>query len=350
MDMGIDRRKSAGTFFLWLLFGLFVIIFISLREKVYVLKLQQFSVIFLGILIEALPFVVIGAIVSSVIHIFLSEEMVARFIPKNRALGLLFAASLGFVFPICECAIVPVMRRLLQKKVPLYFAVTFMLAVPILNPVVMLSTYYAFGSIRMPLMRGFFGMVGAMLVGHIMGILQKEMPFLEKQKEKEKKERVKSQSFQIGKKEVSGVKVAPVAKKKSNRVLQVIHHVGHEVYDVGRFLIIGSMLSASLQTFVPRGALLQAGNTPVLNILILMLLAFLLSLCSEADAFIARTFVGQFSNSSILAFLIFGPMLDVKNVLMLMGSFKKKFVLKLAGMIVLVCFALALMVQILEMV
>lgn len=114
------------------------------------LMANDFITIFLSIIIEALPFILIGVLASSFIHIFLSEENIQRFLPRRRLIRLSVAALLGVFFPICECGIVPVIRRLVAKGVPLSVGVTFMLAAPIINPVVAASTFMAFP--KQPLM------------------------------------------------------------------------------------------------------------------------------------------------------------------------------------------------------
>ncbi len=100
--------------------------------------INDFASIFLSIIFEGIPFILIGALASSIIQIFVSEETIARIIPKNKFVGVFIASLVGLVFPVCECAIVPITRRLLKKGVPLSIAITFMLSVPIMNPVVLL--------------------------------------------------------------------------------------------------------------------------------------------------------------------------------------------------------------------
>ena len=140
--------------------------------------INDFSTIFLSIIFEGIPFILIGALASSIIQIFVSEEAIAKIIPKNKFIGVLIASLVGLVFPVCECAIVPITRRLIKKGVPLSIAVTFMLSVPIMNPVVLLSTHYAFmGMSYMVIARAMFGMIGAITIGVLIGVLHKDSPF-----------------------------------------------------------------------------------------------------------------------------------------------------------------------------
>jgi len=296
-------------------------------------NLNDFTLILLSILLEAIPFVLIGAFVSSIIQIYVSEATIAKIIPKSHIVGLLGASLMGFVFPVCECAIVPIMRRLLKKGVPIHIAITFMLAVPIANPVVLLSTYYAFsGQWEYVIMRGVLGILAAITIGHIVGRLAgNQSPLIDEIKE--------TTAFVIP-------TLSVVEKKKRHPVIEVIAHTAGEFFDVGKFLIIGATLSAAMQTFISRESIIGIGQGDFASILIMMTMAFVLSLCSEADAFIARTFLGQFTTGSIIGFMIFGPMLDIKNTLMLAGVVKKKFLIQLIATISIICFIFAMMVNI----
>ena len=297
-------------------------------------NLNDFSLILISILLEAIPFVLIGAFVSSIIQIYVSEATIAKIVPKSRILGLFGASLMGFIFPVCECAIVPIMRRLLKKGVPIHIAITFMLAVPIANPVVLLSTFYAFsGQWEYVFMRGILGILAAITVGHIVGRLSGDQsPLIEEVRE--------TTAFVLP-------TLSVVEKKKKHPVVEVVAHTAGEFFDVGKFLIIGAGLSAAMQTFIPRESILSIGQGDIASILIMMTMAFVLSLCSEADAFIARTFLGQFTTGSIIGFLIFGPMIDIKNTLMLAGVVKKKFLIQLISVIAIICFAFAMVVNLL---
>lgn len=308
--------------------------------------LNGFTVIFMSIVLEAIPFVLIGAIVSSLIQLFVSEKTIQRLLPKSRIKALIGAALLGIFFPVCECAIIPIMRKLVKKGVPLDVAITFMLAVPIFNPIVLLSTYYAFSEYpQMVIYRGLLGTLGAITVGFIIGNFNNKNVF--KTGVIARNASCSCGSHHNHEDHHDSHREHHHEQKKRNIFIEVIDHTSSEFFDVGRFLIIGAFLSALMQTFVPRELILSIGRGKITSIIVLMLMAFVLSLCSEADAFIARTFVGQFTQGSIIGFLIFGPMLDIKNTIMLSATFKTKFVLKLMTVICLVCFSIALLFNIL---
>jgi uncharacterized protein len=287
--------------------------------------IQNFSVIFISIVLEAMPFIMMGAFISALIQVFITENTIARFLPKNKLLGVFAAALSGLIFPVCECAVIPIARRLIKKGVPVNMAVAFMLAVPIVNPIVLLSTYYAFhAKPYMVLVRGGFGFLIAVSIGMIIDILQgKNSP-------------LKNSLVETG--SLCSCGYDHTYKKKQSKLMEIIHHTNAELYDIGKFLILGAAISAFFQTVISREYILIVGQHPVYSIAAMMLFAFLISLCSEADAFIASTFVGQFTNGGITAFLLLGPMIDIKNTLMLSASFKKSFIVKLIFLIFTMCF------------
>ncbi|URZ00458.1 permease [Clostridium felsineum] len=318
-------------------------------------SLQSFVTIFISIILEALPFIIIGVFLSSLIQVFISEETLARIIPKNTVLGILFAATVGLIFPVCDCAIIPIVRRLLKKGLPLPIGVTFMLSVPIINPVVLTSTYYAFlNNPYAPFIRAVAGWTSAVIIGFMISKLNKFNTRQAKLHEILFKERLytpkNTHSIHEHNHEhchhdhtCSCGHIHHTEKNFSALTLvHVLEHVSLELQDVGRFVIMGAFLSALMQTFIPRKYILSIGHGNISSIIVMMLLAYVLCVCSETDAFIARTFVNQFTNGSIIAFLIFGPMIDIKNTLMLCETFNLKFVFKLVLSIILVCFLIGL--------
>jgi uncharacterized protein len=316
-------------------------------------NLNNFSTILLSIILEGFPFIIIGALISSLIQVFVSEDTIRRIIPRNKFIGMLSMAFIGVLFPICECGIVPIARRLIKKGVPVNMAVTFMLSVPIVNPVVLLSTYYAFlGRPSMVVMRAAAGIVSAIIIGWLIDELNSG-------------DALKKQLVSYGGGTLKVMKVHKQEEHEHNHhhhdhhdhncdcghsgsehdhkgiMAEVFGHASHELYDIGRFFIIGATLSSLMQTFIPKNYILQIGGGTLSSILTMMALAFLLSVCSETDAFIARTFAAQFTKGSILAFLIFGPMIDIKNTIMLTSSFNLRFVVKLIFLIFSVAFLVA---------
>ena len=135
--------------------------------------LKDISIIFMSIFFESFPFLLLGALISSIIETFVSNDAMARIIPKNKVLGSIVGICLGFFLPACDCAVIPVAKRLIKKKVPINVAVSFMLASPIINPVVILSTYHAFYKTNPNIfwLRLAFGIAISLVIGIIMGII-----------------------------------------------------------------------------------------------------------------------------------------------------------------------------------
>ena len=283
-------------------------------------SLLQMNTIFISILIEALPFVLLGVIISGIIQIFITDEVMARVIPKNKIGAVLLASVIGALFPACECGIVPITRRLMAKGVPLYAAIPFMLTGPIINPVVLFSTFVAFGNDwKIVLYRAGVAFIVSLLVGLIL-------------------------SFQFKtpqtKREVH-LRTSP--KKMSAKLSEATRHTIDEFFSVGKFLIIGGLIAAGMQTFIKTSTLFSLGQGDVSSNAVMMGLAYVLSLCSSADAFIASSFRSTFTDSAIVSFLVFGPMFDIKNTLMMLSQFKTKFVFTLLAYV----FILVLIVSIL---
>lgn len=320
-----------------------IVYMLKLFSILYINKsiLNNFTTIFFSIILEGIPFIILGSFISSLIQVFVSEERLARFIPRNKLLGTFIAAFIGLLFPVCECAIVPIVKRLIKKGLPLNMAVTFMLAVPIINPIVLVSTYYAFlGKPYMVFLRAGFGVAAAMIIGYLASILQTNDP-LKNSIDHEEHECSCGHHNHVHHHHNEHFHEHEHTNSKWS---EIIGHTNSEVYDVGKLFIIGAFLAAALQTFIPRQLILSIGSGNLSSIIVMMTLAFVLSICSETDAFIARTFLNQFTLGSIIGFLILGPMIDIKNTIMLSGNFKLGFVIKLVFLIIAICFIAAVVV------
>ncbi|MGN7478281.1 permease [Solibacillus silvestris] len=283
---------------------------------------KQFNTIFLSILIEAIPFVLIGVLIAGFIQIFITEDHIRAWIPKNKVMAVFMSCVVGALFPACECGIVPIVRRLIGKGVPLYAGIGFLLTGPLINPIVIISTYMAFGNdLEMALMRMGVGFVAAVLIALVVSIVYK--------------------SSQLKRKSKSGSSIAQPNKKQPlvTRVHDMMKHSIDEFFDMSKYLIIGALVAAILQTYVSAQSLFLFGDGLIQSTVIMMALAYFLSLCSEADAFIGASFRNLFPSTSILAFLIYGPMIDLKNTIMLLSVFKAKFVFMLFLLITSIVFA-----------
>jgi hypothetical protein len=300
--------------------------------------IQDLSIIFSSILLEAFPFILFGVFISSVVEEFVTPDFFTKMIPKNPILGSIVGVIMGFFVPACDCAVIPIAKRLIKKGVPVSVAVTFMLASPIINPVVLLSTFYAFGTLvpKMIFMRSVIGILIAIFVGFIIGRSKKMIDVLKDTEEEHHHEHCHH----------CGCSHTHNENIKENRLRNIINHAKDEFWDISKFLIIGAFIASAMQVFIPRDILLSISSNNILSIISLMIFAYLLSLCSTSDSFIAKTFVNQFSNNAILAFLLLGPMIDIKNTVVLLGNYKKDFVIKLILAIFIVVFISSIIITI----
>lgn len=277
-----------------------------------------FSTRFLGIFIEAVPFLLLGTLVSGVIDSFLTTEDIARFVPRNPIAATVMGAFMGFAFPVCECGVVPVVRRLFNKGLPMWVGVTFLLAAPVINPVVLVSTYVAFGA--GPLLIGRFALTIAVAIGTGLVFALGARP----------QDVLQPRSLLPARGGSGPVVRQPIARKALvPGMMDALRSAEREFFEMGRYLIIGTALAAAMQTLVSQEVLLTLGRGPIVSVLVMQALAFLLSVCSTVDAFLALAFVGTFTTGSILTFLTFGPMVDIKSTLMFLGVFKRRTVLYL---------------------
>jgi uncharacterized membrane protein YraQ (UPF0718 family) len=289
----------------------------------------QMSTIFLSIIIEALPFVLLGCIISGALHVFLTPSRVKKLLPKNRFLSICVGSTLGFFFPSCECGIVPIVHQFVKKDVPTYTAFAFMLTAPIINPVVLFSTYVAFSnSLKFVIWRVIGSFAVAMAVGVWLAYFHRESIL--------KTDKMSDDTEECLTHEQHEHKHGAEKRSFWQNCWSVLTHSIDEFFDTGRYLIFGSLLAALMQTYLPTGAIMQLGRTKLLAIIVLLVIAATLSLCSEADAFIGSSLLSLFGTGPIVGFLVFGPMVDIKNLLMMNRYFKGKFILKFVALVALV--------------
>lgn len=272
-----------------------------------------FTTRFLGIFIEAVPFLLLGSITSGLIEMFVKAEDILKILPKNSFGAAIGGTFLGIVFPVCECGVVPVTRRLFTKGLPISMGVAFLLAAPFMNPIVFASTYIAFGFGPVFIGRFVMTAIVAISIGVILGKFAKPEDVL------------KLQSLHTLDNIQPNVSLIPFQSK----LLRAFYIAGDEFFEMGRFLIVGSALAAAMQTLVPQESLLALGTGPVLSVVFMQILAFILSVCSTVDSFLALAFVNTFTTGSIISFLSFGPMVDIKSTMMFTGVFKGRIVLYL---------------------
>ena len=297
--------------------------------------IKNISIIFTSIFFESIPFLLLGALISSIIETYVSNETMTKIIPKNKILGSIVGVFLGFFLPACDCAVIPVSKRLLKKKVPVNVAISFMLASPIINPVVLLSTYNAFYQTKPKIFwyRLLLGIIISLLIGTIMGIAFGRKDVIKNNLEHD--EKCEHCHCHHHEKHHHSFK---------NDYLSICKHTAYDFFEVVKYLMLGALIASLVQVLLPRNILMLFNNNQVLSIAVLMLFAYLISLCSTSDSFVGKSLLSTFSTTSIMAYLLLGPMIDIKNTIVLFGNYKKSFVITLISLIFIVIFITSLLV------
>ncbi len=286
---------------------------------------------FLSIVFEGAPYILVGTIISGLIDAFLPSKLLERVLPRNKVLSTLIAGFLGLVFPVCECAIVPVIRRLLQKRLPLGCAMAYMLAAPIMNPVVAVSTMTAFKEYKGFAQTGLAGilqapmMLGRLSLGYLIAV-GVGLLVIRMRPEQILQDRV-----------VAGITPADdgtsldgtaTAAPFDAKLVHAMRTAMRDFLDTGMYFVIGVAITSAFNTQVPQSFVNSFAGHDFIAIPALMVLAIVLSLCSTSDAFVAAPMTA-FSGAAKLAFLVFGPMMDIKLLFMYSAVFKRRTVMML---------------------
>ncbi len=298
---------------------------------------SDFCLLFLSIILEGAPFILLGTLISGFIDAYLPPGLIDRWLPKNKVLAVFLSGLLGAIFPVCECAIVPVIRRLIRKGLPVSCAITYMLSAPIINPIVVVSTMKAFStsvgqfSLREteaavaygPLFMTSSRLAIAFLVTVAVGLV-----VLRFRTHSILKPGVVPRHLDGG---TSGDDegATPVTDTPGpDRLVLAMRTTMRDFIETAMYFTIGVAITSVFKAYVTEDLILLFNQNEVTGIGLMMVLAFVLSLCSTSDAFIAANF--PVPQSAKLAFLVFGPMMDVKLVFMYLSVFKSRFVVTLA--------------------
>jgi uncharacterized protein len=265
--------------------------------------MQSWMTVFVAVFVQALPFLVLGVLLSAIIAVFVPPSFFARALPRQPALAVPVAGMAGVVLPGCECASVPVAGALVRRGVTPAAALAFLLSAPAINPIVLTATAVAFPREPQMVLARF---VASLLVACAMGWLWQR----------------------LGRTDWLRPPDHPSLDGLSKGAA-FWGSVRHDVMHAGGFLVVGAMAAATLKAVVPASWLHTAASNPVVSILALAILAVLLSICSEADAFVAAS-LSQFSLTARLAFLVVGPMIDLKLFAMQAATFGRGFALRFA--------------------
>lgn len=268
---------------------------------------QTASTVFVAVCVQALPFLVVGVLISGAIAAFASADLLRKLLPKRAALAVPVAGIAGVALPNCECAAIPVARRLIQQQVPASVAVTFLLAAPAVNPIVLVATAVAFPNQPSMVFARFFG---SMLTAVVMGWLWARFGKMEWFAER-------------------ALRRLPEHGDNRDRWGVFFETARQDLVDAGGFLVVGGLTAAVLNVVVPRSWINTLGEQMVLGIIVMAVLAVVLALCSEADAFV----VASLSTMPLLprlVFLVVGPAIDIKLFALQAGTLGRRFAVRFA--------------------
>ncbi|MSR29882.1 MAG: permease [Gemmataceae bacterium] len=293
--------------------------------------MKDFILIFTSIFYEALPFIVVGAIIAGVLEEMLPQNLIARILPKSKLLGIGMGALLGLTFPMCECGIIPVMRRLLRKGLPLSCCVAYLLAGPIINPVVLFSTYVAFSGMENATEGG---RLSYQMGGIMMVICRLSMAFLVSVVTSLVVDRLYQKHGNTlltplalpPKEDATGENSKGKNNSGFSRLSRISETALHDFIDISVYLTLGALLAAFSRIWFSHETIAELSRANIAAAILLMMgFAVLLCLCSEADAFVAASFV-TLRPAAKLGFLVIGPMVDLKLYMMYTQVFRPKLI------------------------
>ncbi|MEH2256498.1 permease [Nostoc sp.] len=323
-------------------------------------QLNNGFTLFLSLLVEAMPFLLLGVLFSSLLLFFVDERKLVEKMPKNPLLGALVGSMIGFLFPVCECGNVPVARRFLIQGVPTPVAIGFLLAAPTINPVVIWATWTAFrDQPEIVVLRVVFSLTIATIIGFVFSFQKDLNPIVQpaiarymkfnppaqaetkrrgKRYQEQQEETVpnllQSGTYILGGKAGIPLRIVPnlvpptsistADKPLAAKLRLVVDNSIQELRELGGVMILGSAIAAAIQVLAPRELILSLGAGPITSIVVMLILAVIVSICSTVDSFFALSFASTFSSGSLLAFLVFGPMIDIKSVGLMLSIFKPK--------------------------
>ena len=282
--------------------------------------MQRFAnawAIFQGLLLESLPFLLLGVAIAALARWMVPQAAWVRRLPRNPLLAPVVGALLGFALPACECGNVPVARRLLASGAPLGTGFGFLFAAPVLNPIVLASTWAAFPDQPWLLVaRPLGAFLIALALSGLLGLMGESAllapALLEERRLSQPLSEVGLLERGSGVLGASAAQLPPPALESKLSLAEVLHHSSREFISLLVLLVLGCGLAAAVQAWLPRAWLLAVGSAPTLSVLALMLLALVVSVCSSVDAFLALGFAAQVTPGALLAFLLLGPVVDLK--------------------------------------
>lgn len=267
---------------------------------------QDFITLAISVVIESLPFVFLGVLISVLVQIWVPAWVLLRILPKTPALRRLVLSLLGVLLPVCECGNVPLSRGFIIRGVSVPETMTFLVAAPIINPVTIITTYQAFGFDDGILVAR---VLGGLVLANLIGWLFSRHP---------------NPDALLTPRFAATCTIAHERERAAaggSKVRRSVAAFADDTADLLPVLFVGAAIAALIQVAVSRDLLLALGQHPVWSVFALMLLAFVVALCSNVDAFFILAFGSTFLPGAIVAFLVFGPVIDVKMLALLRTTF-----------------------------
>jgi uncharacterized membrane protein YraQ (UPF0718 family) len=287
---------------------------------------RDFITLSTSVIVESLPFVILGILLSSIVQIWLPEGFLLRRLPKNAVLRRLTVSLLGVLLPVCECGNVPLTRGLIVSGLTVADSMTFLFAAPIINPITIVTTYQAFGWNDGILASR---IVGGLVIANFVGWIYSKHPA---------PETMLTARFQA-------VCAADAHAEHGGKLNRTFLSFARESSAMMPALFIGAGVAGLIQVAVSRNLLITLGSNPLWSVLALMILAFVVAICSNVDAFFILSFGSTFLPGGIVAFLIFGPMIDVKMLALMRTTFTTKALVQLTVLIAACAAAIGLAVN-----
>ena len=290
-------------------------------------RAQDFLTLSISVVVESIPFIFLGIVLSVLVQVWLPEGAMVRFLPKNGFLRRAVISLIGMLLPVCECGNVPLARGLVMRGFSPAESIVFLLAAPILNPITIVTTYQAFGWDNGIL---FARIVGGFVIANVIGWMFSRHPAPES---------ILTERF------AAACRVDDSHRHPQRRVAKSLDLFVRETSSMLPALFVGAGLAGLVQVTVSREVLVELGGNPVLSILTMMVLAFVISICSNVDAFFALSLGSTFMPGSIVAFLTFGPMIDVKMIALMRTTYTAKTIAQITLVVALCVAVLALAVN-----
>ena len=283
--------------------------------------LQDFLTFLISIVVEALPFVVLGIIISVAVQVWLPEGWLLRRLPKRRWVRQVTISLLGVFVPVCECGNVPLARGLLVQGLSASESLVFLLAAPVLNPVTIITTQQAFANDPVVLAGR---MAGGFVIANVVGWV-----FMRRRRDE-----LLQPDF---------IKTCQISRHiHERRWARSLELFRHEASHILPALLSGAAAAALVQVAVPREILLTLGSNPAWSIAAMLVLAFVISICSNVDAFFALAFRDTFTAGSLVSFLVFGPMIDIKLLSLMRTTYQPKVLMQVSLSVLLMAAAIGL--------